>query len=180
MVSQTFENLNAEKKKKIENALLDEFSKYSIEEAQVSRIVKSAGIPRGSFYSYFEDQYDAYSWILGQVLDQVHSPIRKSNDSDSIEIAKKFIEHVDTSEYYNFLRQYYLVNSALITHYFEKRNRISSISNDFSSKSDLTRWLKKISSHELIKTFFTNRDQKKAIIEQLELLDNYFQKKEDK
>ena len=54
MVSETFINLSDEKKQKIAQALLKEFSTYPLAKAQVARIVKDAGIARGAFYKYFE------------------------------------------------------------------------------------------------------------------------------
>ena len=50
MPSTTFLNLNEDKKKKIVQSLLLEFSNHSVSDAQVARIVKEAGIARGAFY----------------------------------------------------------------------------------------------------------------------------------
>ena len=60
MPTSTFENLNHEKRQKIEQALLHEFSEHSLALAQVARIVKEAEIARGAFYKYFADLKDAY------------------------------------------------------------------------------------------------------------------------
>ncbi len=62
--TQTFFNLPDEKRNRIIDAAIDEFSKYSIDNASISRIIKEADIPRGSFYQYFEDILDLYKHIF--------------------------------------------------------------------------------------------------------------------
>ena len=64
MVKKTFINLNSAKKQKIEQVMLDEFSNYDLNQANVARIVKEAGIARGAFYTYFDDLEDAYLYCL--------------------------------------------------------------------------------------------------------------------
>ncbi|WWL93967.1 hypothetical protein V6R94_10640 [Pediococcus acidilactici] len=49
MPSETLVKLKPTKKAAIETALLSEFSRYPVAEAQVARIVKDAGISRGAF-----------------------------------------------------------------------------------------------------------------------------------
>ena len=58
MPKQTFFNLKEEKKKKIEKALIKEFSNNTFEKASISNIIAEANIPRGSFYQYFESKED--------------------------------------------------------------------------------------------------------------------------
>ena len=50
MPTVTFTNLPAEKRKTILDAARAEFSRVSIEEASINRIIKDAKISRGSFY----------------------------------------------------------------------------------------------------------------------------------
>lgn len=63
----TFKNLNNEKKNRIIQAAIDEFSERRFHEAKLSNIIKNAGIPRGSFYQYFEDKLDLYKFIFNQI-----------------------------------------------------------------------------------------------------------------
>lgn len=72
MVSETFINLSDEKKQKIAQALLKEFSTYPLAKAQVARIVKDAGIARGAFYKYFGDLKDAYGYLYSLAMKEVH------------------------------------------------------------------------------------------------------------
>lgn len=62
--TQTFINLSEEKKKRIVNAAVKEFSTRRFTEAKLSNIIKEAKIPRGSFYQYFIDKMDLYKHIF--------------------------------------------------------------------------------------------------------------------
>lgn len=64
MVKQTFINLSNEKQERVLNAAKKEFSRASLNEASVANIIKDAGIPRGSFYQYFNDLEDIFYYIL--------------------------------------------------------------------------------------------------------------------
>lgn len=66
MPSDTFLRLNTEKKKKLLDASFKEFSSYNFNEASINRIIKEAGISRGSFYMYFIDKKDLYFYLLEQ------------------------------------------------------------------------------------------------------------------
>ena len=64
MVKQTFLNLSEEKKERVLDAARREFSRAPLNEASVANIIKDAGIPRGSFYQYFNDLEDIFYYIL--------------------------------------------------------------------------------------------------------------------
>jgi AcrR family transcriptional regulator len=57
-----------EKQNRILESARNEFKRASLKEASVANIIKTAGIPRGSFYQYFEDLEDIFYYIL-----EVHS-----------------------------------------------------------------------------------------------------------
>lgn len=64
MPTLTFHNLPEEKKEKLLQSALEEFTNYPLQEVSINRIVKKAGIPRGSFYMYFKDKEDLYAYTL--------------------------------------------------------------------------------------------------------------------
>lgn len=64
MPSQTFLNLPKEKQKTLLYAAIKEFTNVSYEDVSINRIIKEAGIPRGSFYMYFENKEDLYLYLL--------------------------------------------------------------------------------------------------------------------
>jgi AcrR family transcriptional regulator len=60
----TFINLPEDKKQNLLGATIKEFSRVPLYDASIANIVKEAGIPRGSFYQYFEDKEDAFFFLL--------------------------------------------------------------------------------------------------------------------
>jgi TetR/AcrR family transcriptional regulator len=63
----TFFNLPAEKKQRVFDAAVMEFAQHRFSDASINRIIKAAGIPRGSFYQYFKNKEDLYLYVLGQI-----------------------------------------------------------------------------------------------------------------
>jgi TetR/AcrR family transcriptional regulator len=64
MPKSTFYNLSDEKKGRILDAALQEFSTRRFSEASLNQIIKNAGIPKGSFYQYFNNKEDIYLCLL--------------------------------------------------------------------------------------------------------------------
>ena len=64
MPNQTFFNLPEEKRELLVQSAKKEFSRVPLSEASIANIIKSAGIPRGSFYQYFEDKEDVFYYLL--------------------------------------------------------------------------------------------------------------------
>lgn len=67
---ETFFNLPEEKRKKIEEAAVQEFRDHNFASSSVNRIVEASGISKGSYYQYFEDKKDLYRYILSMIADQ--------------------------------------------------------------------------------------------------------------
>ncbi len=64
MPKSTFFNISIDKRNEIYNAALEEFSSYGFAEASLNRICKSSSIAKGSFYQYFNDKLDLYTYLL--------------------------------------------------------------------------------------------------------------------
>lgn len=64
MPTKTFFNLPKEKKIRILKAGKKEFSRVPLEKAVIANIAKDAGIPRGSFYQYFQSLEDLFAYII--------------------------------------------------------------------------------------------------------------------
>ena len=58
MIKKTFYNLPEEKRQRIIDAIMNEFSGSPSEKVSINRIIKEANISRGSFYQYFDDKVD--------------------------------------------------------------------------------------------------------------------------
>ena len=75
MPKSTFFNLKSEKREKIENAIIEEFTKNSFEQLTINNIIQKAQIPRGSFYQYFEDKRDAIQYIIQKFVIREHEKV---------------------------------------------------------------------------------------------------------
>ena len=64
MPSTTFYNLPAEKRERLLSAARAEFARVPYEDASVNRIIRAAGIPRGSFYMYFTDKEELFRFLM--------------------------------------------------------------------------------------------------------------------
>ncbi|MDQ7093530.1 TetR/AcrR family transcriptional regulator [Desulfosporosinus sp. PR] len=64
MPKTTFYNLSKEKRERIFDAAVKEFSIRSFSQASLNQIIKNAGIPKGSFYQYFNNKEDLYLYML--------------------------------------------------------------------------------------------------------------------
>ncbi|MFJ5718041.1 TetR/AcrR family transcriptional regulator [Neobacillus sp. NPDC093127] len=67
MPKQTFLHLPKDKQDTLIQAAKKEFSRVPLHEASIANIIKDAGIPRGSFYQYFEDKEDLYYYLINQL-----------------------------------------------------------------------------------------------------------------
>lgn len=64
MPSERFYKLSAEKQERIHQAAMREFCSVPMEEVSINRIVREAGISRGSFYTYFRDKQDVLHYLM--------------------------------------------------------------------------------------------------------------------
>ncbi|MCL1905969.1 MAG: TetR/AcrR family transcriptional regulator [Clostridiales bacterium] len=67
MPSATFLRLPDTKSARIFEAAVEEFAAYRFREASINRVIKAAGISRGSFYQYFKDKEDLYTYVLQEI-----------------------------------------------------------------------------------------------------------------
>ena len=77
MPSERFFRLDKAKQEKIKEAAKKEFLSHPMEDVSINRIVKDAEISRGSFYTYFEDKQDAFTYLLRERQDEEDRMIRK-------------------------------------------------------------------------------------------------------
>jgi len=67
MPYQTFFNLPEVKRQRLMDAVWQEFTTVSYNEASINKIIQAAGISRGSFYQYFAGKQDLFSYLLTTV-----------------------------------------------------------------------------------------------------------------
>ena len=95
MPKQTFFNLSDEKRQRLLNAIRDEFSRVSYDDVSINQIIHGAGIPRGSFYQYFEDKRDALEYLLAEYKQQVLFQMRTSIANSGGDLFQLFIDLLD-------------------------------------------------------------------------------------
>ncbi|MBS9339174.1 helix-turn-helix transcriptional regulator [Fructobacillus sp. M2-14] len=166
MPKEMFIHLNPEKKAHLEAALMIVFSKENLLTVSVKDIVEEAGIPRGSFYTYFDDLIDAYRHVLGLVLKNVHEEFAHK---DVYEQSKAFIEGLAENPNRQFLKQYYLVNEPILA-----AQEDQPIDHD---EKKLTDWLSSMAIHQLICDCFRDEKSKSSVLNRLNELESYFEGK---
>ncbi|PGQ70404.1 TetR family transcriptional regulator [Bacillus cereus] len=115
MPKQTFFNLASEKKEALIQAAMKEFSRVPLFKASISNIIKDAGIPRGSFYQYFEGKEDVFFFLLDEYSKRDNEKfisILKEKDGDLfdayIELYQYMLTKFQNLENRNFFRNAFL------------------------------------------------------------------------
>lgn len=80
MPKNTFYNLDESKRQVIFRAAVVEFSTHRFSDASINRIIKTAGIPRGSFYQYFVDKQDIFLHVFEEILKEKQEILRNATD----------------------------------------------------------------------------------------------------
>ncbi|WMJ80766.1 TetR/AcrR family transcriptional regulator [Clostridium sp. MB40-C1] len=70
MPKKTFLNLSLERQNKIIDVALNEFSLHNFETASINKIINELSIAKGSFYRYFQNKEDLYSYLLDYALNK--------------------------------------------------------------------------------------------------------------
>lgn len=99
MPKSTFFRLADEKRHRLVKAAYEEFARAPFNEASISNIIKDAGIPRGSFYQYFDDKADVYFYLMDRMKDSTEAHIKDAmvaHDNDLFAaVADMFDETID-------------------------------------------------------------------------------------
>lgn len=110
----TFHNIAKEKQQNLIDIGIQLFSSNNYEEVDVKTVVESAGLPRGSFYAYFDGMEDYYTLIISSLRSERIKSINglakgfKGNLFDFLIEMFKY----DITQYTNDKRK------LLLTHYF--------------------------------------------------------------
>lgn len=110
MPTKAFERLQPDKKQKIINAALIEFSENTVDNASVNSIAKIAGISRTTLYYYFSDINDIFSVVIDEIMEKFRENMFVDGD-DQIDVFDGFYNYFvyvasyKGSEYENFIRR---------------------------------------------------------------------------
>lgn len=114
MPNKAFGNLSSNKKRKLEQAALEEFSRYTYDQISINRIIQAIDMPRGSFYLYFNDKEDLYLYIFSKyhkiLLDFILDVVK---DNDDIIVTyqvlfDKIIEYSQNGHQKNLLKNFFI------------------------------------------------------------------------
>jgi AcrR family transcriptional regulator len=78
-----FRRLTDEKRKRILEASIVEFSEKGYEGASMNKVVESAGISKGSLFNYFQTKSSLFLYVYDLALKQVKSYLRSVRDQTS-------------------------------------------------------------------------------------------------
>ena len=94
MPTKRFANLPEEKRRRIAEAAIAEYIQNGIDAAEVAGIVRRAGIPRGSFYQYFDDMSDLFGYVFAHL-----ATIKMAHLGDTLSQAGKipFVDYVEST-----------------------------------------------------------------------------------
>lgn len=162
MVTSTFTRLGPAKQARIISALIAEFSRVPLADAQVSNIVAAAEIARGAFYTYFDSLDDAYAFVLSQALVAIHVDLPRSIPKAQEEVhhyiarTREFLEGASNSDFYELIRMHFRAN--------EERHRPKTPDPD----QDPFTWQVTTLVHETIREAFIDPDHQAAYLHRLE------------
>ncbi|HEK9099655.1 TetR family transcriptional regulator [Bacillus pfraonensis] len=205
MPKQTFFHLSKDKQDILIQSAKEEFSRVPLHEASIANIIKNAGIPRGSFYQYFDNKEDLFFYLLDQLSQKNHEQfisILKEKDGDLFETfigifrfmvkchreaeQKKFFKNV-------FLNMNYKQEKALANNIYQENQKNQYLSTinlinreklNIQDERELQHVMKIISAitfQNLIQVFEKDSIDEEALrnyMEQIELLKRGLQKKE--
>ena len=100
MPSTTFFHLPEEKRQRLLAAARAEFVRVPFGEASINRIIREAGIPRGSFYMYFTDKEDLFRYLMetyGELLIQRMGERLDWNRGDLFAASLALFDHVQAN-----------------------------------------------------------------------------------
>ena len=195
MPTNTFFNLPIEKREKIINAAKSEFVEYSFHDASINKIIKSAGISRGSFYMYFENKEDLFLYILDGYREEVLAEIVKGVNGEKCDIFQMAIYIYDyvtskdfNEEMYDFIiKTLHKVDVTLLNYFFKldcREVKISSarkytdLSNIvFANDEELLNILKDKDDIFIVKVNILEKNKNKDLLKYInnmkKLLNNY-------
>ena len=139
MISPTFQNLKEDKKNRIIDAALAEFSARPFNEASITNIVKNADISRGSFYQYFGNKENIYKYLVSYLYtkhreDLIHILIENDGElyPSLLEFYDKYIDDLFNSEYFAFYKNTF----RYVNHYLIGDEGVLSVQNQSTNREE--------------------------------------------
>lgn len=93
MPTPLFLGLNIEKQQNIFMAGISEFADYGYENSSTNRIVKKAGISKGSLFKYFPTKEDFYFYVLDEITKELICSLEEKVNTLSTDLFQRIIEY---------------------------------------------------------------------------------------
>lgn len=93
MPTPLFWGLNTEKQQNIFMAGVSEFAEYGYENSSTNRIVKKAGISKGSLFKYFPTKEDFYFYVLDEITAELNSSLEGKINTLSTDLFQRIVEY---------------------------------------------------------------------------------------
>lgn len=183
MVKSLFKQLEPEKRKRIIDAGIREFAEKSYSEASTNRVVKEAGISKGSLFKYFDSKEDLYFYLLDQAIAELSAGIAdrvKALKGDIFDIILQYAEaefdwHLNNPDRYRLMKRAFTDDGSEIYEKTKERYRVSAESmyeellegmdpsrlrGDPKKVSKLIRWVLEGFNREFINRYRENRNSR--------------------
>lgn len=93
MPTPLFFGLDIEKRQNIFTAGVSEFAESGYENSSTNRIVKKAGISKGSLFKYFPTKEDFYFYVLDEITAELISSLEEKINTLSSDLFQRIIEY---------------------------------------------------------------------------------------
>lgn len=117
-MSMTFEQIEPEKRERILNAALDEFSHNSYKNASTNGIVKKAGISKGLLFHYFNSKKEfylsVYQYFLAFILEEYYKKIDADNKDILLRLRQSIMLKLEIFQKYPLIYRY-LIRASIET-----------------------------------------------------------------
>lgn len=123
--------MDEEKKLRIINSSMEEFSKNKFDKASTNTIVKKANISKGLLYHYFDSKKKLYEYLEKFVIKTIMDEIKEKLDWNQQDIFKR-IEEVAMIKFKISQRYPYIFDFSITIFENKSLEEISQISEDFS------------------------------------------------
>ncbi|WP_239738508.1 MULTISPECIES: TetR/AcrR family transcriptional regulator [Mammaliicoccus] len=91
-MNDAFYNLDEEKRQKIINSGLMEFSNYGYQQSSTNRIVENAGIGKGMLFYYFKNKKGLFKFLVDYSLDFIEEYYFKQIDTSEKDIFNRLVK----------------------------------------------------------------------------------------
>ncbi|NCB63040.1 MAG: TetR/AcrR family transcriptional regulator [Clostridia bacterium] len=93
--SNTFLKLPQEKREKFIEAAKAEFARVPYTDASINQMIRSAGIPRGSFYMYFKDKEELFRYLVSEYIRGLEGIVQKILAEENGDLLATFLSVFD-------------------------------------------------------------------------------------